>query len=135
MTVEKATEVGYDGIVLQIRGHAQGDATLTVSTPNGLTDTANVNVGKQALSLTLNSESYSMTGTGDTEDVTVTIDPADSTSDLSYFSSNEQIFTVAKDVSDKTKATLTSVGVGEATLEVQSSNGRSTDATVTVTAE
>lgn len=88
---------------------------------------------KPATAIALNSESYALVGTGDTEAVTLTITPADSTSNVSYSSSNEEIFTVAK-VSD-TSATLTSVGVGEATLTATTDNGKTATASVGVTAE
>lgn len=90
---------------------------------------------KPATAIALDSESYSMTGTGDTESVTLTITPADSTSKVTYSSSDETVFTVAVDESDQTSATLTSVGVGEGTLGVLSDNGLTAEATVTVTAE
>ena len=88
---------------------------------------------KPATAIALNSESYALVGTGDTEAVTLTITPADSTSKVSYSSSNEEVFTVAK-VSD-TSATLTSVGVGEATLTATTDNGKTATASVGVTAE
>ena len=90
---------------------------------------------KPATAIALDSESYSMTGTGDTEDVTTTLTPEDTTSKVSYASSDETVFTVAIDESDQTKATLTSVGVGEATLTASTDNGKKAEATVTVTAE
>ena len=88
-----------------------------------------------ATAIALDSESYALVGTGDTESVTLTITPADSTSKVSYSSSDETVFTVAKDASDQTKATLTSVGVGEATLTASTDNGKTATADVGVTAE
>ena len=90
---------------------------------------------KPATAIALNSESYSLTGVGDTESITATITPADSTSKVSYASSDEAVFTIAIDESDQTKATLTSVAVGEATLTVSTDNGKKAEATVTVSAE
>lgn len=90
---------------------------------------------KPATAVALDSESYSLTGVGNTKSVTATLTPADSTSKVSYASSDEAVFTIAIDESDQTKATLTSVAVGEATLTVSTNNGKKAEATVTVTAE
>ena len=74
----------------------------------------------------------SITGTAQTESLSITLTPADATSDIQFMSSNEQVFTVAK-VSN-TSATITSVGVGEANLGIVADNGVSKEITVTVTA-
>lgn len=73
----------------------------------------------------------SITGTAQTESLSITLTPADATSDIEFMSSNEQVFTVAK-VSN-TSATITSVGVGEAKLGIVADNGVSKEITVTVT--
>lgn len=74
----------------------------------------------------------SITGTAQTESLSITLTPADATSDIEFMSSNEQVFTVTK-VSN-TSATITSVGVGEANLGILADNGVSKEITVTVTA-
>ncbi len=74
----------------------------------------------------------SITGTAQTESLSITLTPADATSDIQFMSSNEQVFTVTK-VSN-TSATITSVGVGEANLGILADNGVSKEITVTVTA-
>ena len=88
-----------------------------------------------ATSIELDHIAYTITGIGQTETANVTMLPEDSTSTISYESSNEEVFTVAKDDSDQTKATLTSVGVGEAILVVRTDNGKNANANVTVSAE
>lgn len=133
--VEETTEVGYDGIVLQIIGLNNGSAELTVTTSSGLSATASVIVGVPAESISLDSETYTITGIGTTENVTATLTPEDSTSTIFYSSSNSEVFTIEKDVTDQTKATITSVGVGEATLTVATDNEKSATASVTVSAE
>lgn len=66
-----------------------------------------------------------------TASVTVTLTPNNSTSEVSYTSSNENIFTVEK-VSN-TSATLTGVSAGTAKLEIRTDNGLNADTDITVT--
>lgn len=63
-----------------------------------------------------------------TANVTVTLTPADATSELNYTSSDENIFTVSA------SGVVTGVSAGTGTLTVTTDNGLSDDATVTVTA-
>ncbi len=74
----------------------------------------------------------SMTGTGDTESISVTTTPENATSDIDYVSSDEDVFTVTKN-SNKS-ITLTSVDVGEATLTATTDTGKTDEITVTVSA-
>lgn len=64
-----------------------------------------------------------------TESVTVTLTPADATSDLYYSSSDETVFTVSS------AGVVTGVSAGSGTLTVTTDNGLSDTATVTVTAD
>ena len=66
-----------------------------------------------------------------TASVTVTLTPADATSEVSYKSSNDSVFTVEK-VSN-TSATLTGVSAGTAKLEIRTDNGLNADTDITVT--
>ena len=62
-----------------------------------------------------------------TATVTVTLTPSDATTDLTYLSGNETIFTVSP------LGVVTGVGAGSGTLTVKTDNGLSDTATVTVT--
>lgn len=63
-----------------------------------------------------------------TANVTVTLTPADATSDLTYLSGDETVFTVSP------LGVVTGVSAGTGTLTVKTDNGLSDTATVTVTA-
>ena len=62
-----------------------------------------------------------------TASVTVTLTPPDATTDLTYLSDNEKVFTVSP------LGVVTGVGAGSGTLTVKTDNGLSDTATVTVT--
>lgn len=62
-----------------------------------------------------------------TASVTVTLTPPDATTDLTYLSDNETVFTVSP------LGVVTGVGAGTGTLTVKTDNGLSDTATVTVT--
>lgn len=62
-----------------------------------------------------------------TANVTVTLTPPDATTDLTYLSDNETVFTVSP------LGVVTGVGAGTGTLTVKTDNGLSDTATVTVT--
>ena len=62
-----------------------------------------------------------------TATVTVTLTPPDATTDLTYLSDNETVFTVSP------LGVVTGVGAGDGTLTVKTDNGLSDTATVTVT--
>ena len=64
---------------------------------------------------------------GATATVTVTLTPTDATTDLTYLSDNETVFTVSP------LGVVTGVGAGNGTLTVKTDNGLSDTATVTVT--
>ena len=63
-----------------------------------------------------------------TANVTVTLTPADATSELTFISGDETVFTVS------TTGVVTGVSAGTGTLTVETDNGLSDTATVTVTA-
>ena len=67
--------------------------------------------------------------------VTFTLTPADATSDLSYSSSDESVFTVEADSTNKNKCTITGVEAGTASLTCLADNGVKKTVEVTVTAE
>ena len=64
-----------------------------------------------------------------TANVTVTLTPADATSDLTFISGDEKVFTVSS------TGVVTGVSAGTGTLTVKTDNGLSDTATVTVTNE
>lgn len=64
---------------------------------------------------------------GSTENVTVTLTPSNATSELTFISGDETIFTVSN------TGVVTGVKAGTGTLTVKTDNGLSDDATVTVT--
>ena len=66
---------------------------------------------------------------GATANVTVTLTPSDATSDLTFISGDEKIFTVSS------TGVVTGVSAGTGTLTVKTDNGLSDTATVTVTAD
>lgn len=70
-----------------------------------------------------------------TKSVTFTLTPADATSDFSYSSSDESVFTVEPDATDKNKCTITGVEAGTADLTITADNGVYKTVEVTVTAE
>lgn len=65
---------------------------------------------------------------GATANVTVTLTPTDATSDLTFISGDEKVFTVSS------TGVVTGVSAGTGTLTVKTDNGLSDTATVTVTA-
>lgn len=69
-----------------------------------------------------------------TKSVTFTLTPADATSDLSYSSSDEAVFTVEPDETDKNKCTIEGVEAGTANLTCLADNGVYKTVEVTVTA-
>lgn len=64
---------------------------------------------------------------GKTTDLTITLTPTTATSDLSFVSGNESVFTVSS------TGTITGVSAGTGTVSVNTDNGLSANATVTVT--
>ena len=64
---------------------------------------------------------------GATANVTVTLTPSDATSDLTFISGDEKVFTVSS------TGVVTGVSAGKGTLTVKTDNGLSDTATVTVT--
>ena len=66
---------------------------------------------------------------GATANVTVTLTPTDATSDLTFISGDEKVFTVSS------TGVVTGVSAGKGTLTVKTDNGLTDTATVTVTNE
>lgn len=85
---------------------------------------------KPATAIALSKESTSIEEEA-TEDITVTLTPADSTSDVEFVSSDDEVFTATK-VSNA-KVTLTGVSAGEGTLTATTDTGKSATLSVTVT--
>lgn len=70
---------------------------------------------------------------GANKDVTITLTPANATSDVEFTSSDETIFSVSK--VNNTKCNIVGVGAGSGTLTATAENGVTKTATVTVTGE
>lgn len=87
---------------------------------------------KPATAVALDSSSYSLAPDG-TETVTITVTPADATTEMTLTSSDTDVFTVSA-ISNGT-ATITGVDDGEATLTLRTDNGLVKTATVTVETE
>ena len=68
---------------------------------------------------------------GANKDVTITLTPANATSDIEFTSSDETIFSVSK--VNNTKCNIVGVGAGSGTLTATAENGVTKTATVTVT--
>lgn len=84
---------------------------------------------KPATAISLSDLSTSLVVDG-TANLTVTITPNDATTDISFYSGDETVFTVEKN--SNTSATLTGVDTGEAVLTVLSDNGLSKTKTIEV---
>lgn len=82
-------------------------------------------VPKPATAISVANASVVVDGTAS---LTVTLTPADSTSELTYSSSDEDVFTVSS------AGVVTGVSAGSGTITVRTDNGLSDDATVTVSA-
>ena len=65
------------------------------------------------------------------KDVTITLTPANATSDIEFTSSDETVFTVSK--VNNTKCNIVGVSAGNGTLTATAENGVTKTATVTVT--
>ena len=87
---------------------------------------------KPATALSMSTSNIIGATVGDTASGTVTTTPADSTSDLSYRSSNDGVATIEEGANNKAY-TITATGLGEATLSVLADNGVSKSITISVT--
>ena len=102
-----------------------GNATITVTTANGKTATCEVIVNVLASAVTLNKTELSLIK-GNTETLTATVDPEDTTDKtLTWASSAESVATV-------TDGKVTAVGAGTATITVTTANGKTATCEVTV---
>ena len=70
-----------------------------------------------------------------TKTVTFTFTPADATSETTFTSSDESVFTVEPDDDNANKCTITGVDAGTADLTITADNGVYKTVEVTVTAE
>lgn len=83
------------------------------------------------ISFSPNTVSVGLTTDDEGKNVTLTITPSGATTDIEYYTSNDEIFTVTK-VDNKTVKVIP-VAEGEGTLTAKSDNGLTSSATVTVT--
>lgn len=84
-----------------------------------------------ATNIAFASDSVDITDVGTEQAVNLTITPSTATTDVEFSSSDEAIFTVVKNANNK--CTVTSTGVGSATLTARTDNGLTDTATVNVT--
>ena len=104
-----------------------GNATITVRTSNGLTDTCNVTVVSQITSVHLNLTAITL-DEGVSQTLRATINPSDTTDakTLTWKSSNESVATVDQE------GKVTAVKNGFATITVTAVNGRRAECKITV---
>ncbi len=121
---ENVATVDENGIVTAI---GVGTATITVDYGNGITASRDVEVTEiTASSISISNVIESMLINNSVE-LGVTLNPVDSTDDVTWASSDESILTVDEN------GVVTAVGVGTATITVQTVNGISDSIEITVT--
>ena len=86
---------------------------------------------KPATAVTMSSSDITDATIGDTDTGTVTLTPADSTSNIKYVSENPNVATIEQGVTEKAY-TITAVGVGETTLKAIADNGKYDSITISV---
>ena len=89
---------------------------------------------KPATALSMSTSNIVGASVGDTTTGTVTTTPADSTSNISYSSSNEGVATIVKGDTEKAY-TITAKGLGNATLTALADTGAKAEITISVTTE
>ena len=89
-------------------------------------------VPKPATAVTMSSDDINGATVGDTANGTVTLTPADSTSELTYVSSNEGVATIEEGANNKAY-TITAKGLGTAELTALADNGKKDSITISVT--
>ena len=114
----------------KITAVSEGTATITVTTINNKTATCVVTVEKQEIpieSVTLNTEETVLRA-GNTTNLTATINPENTTMDetLTWSSDNNEVATVDQ------QGKVTAVGAGNATITVETVNGKTDTCKVTV---
>ena len=87
---------------------------------------------KPATALSMSTSNIVGATVGDTASGTVTTTPADSTSNISYISSNEGVATIVKGDTEKSY-NITAKGLGNATLTALADTGKSASITISVT--
>lgn len=84
-----------------------------------------------ATNITFNKTAPVEVETGKTSNLTLSVTPTNATTDITYTSSNEQIFTVSK--TSELQSVVTGVSEGTATLFAKSDNGLTAEVTIEVT--
>lgn len=115
-----------------VTGVAEGTATITATTSNGLTATATVTVTTEDIavtSITLN-QSTATIAAGDTATLVATLLPSNATdTNVTWTTSDSSVATVS------VTGVVTGVAKGTATVTVTTANGLSATAKITVTAK
>ncbi len=121
---ESVATVNENGLVTAV---GIGSATITVDYGNGITASRDIEVTEiTANSISINNIIESML-INDSVELGFTLNPADATDDVTWISSDENILTVDEN------GIVTAVGVGTATITVQTTNGISDSIEITVT--
>ncbi len=109
---------------LTVKKSAQGTAIITITGPNDLEETVEVNVRPAPTSISLEETSIEL-DRGDTYEIEPIV-PEDTATVFSFTSSNKTVATV------DAQGVLTAVSGGKATITVKTHNGKSAKLTVTV---
>ena len=111
------------GLVIAV---AEGNATISATTTNGLVAYCNVVVKKKVTieSITLDTNEAELV-IGNDKTLTATILPADATEDVIWSSSDEKVATVSN-------GKITAIGVGEATITVTNQDGTISDECIVI---
>ena len=88
---------------------------------------------KPATAISMSSSNIVGASVGDTSTGSVTLTPADATSDVSYKSSNDGVATIVADSSNQKAYTITAKSLGDATLTAFTDSGKETSITISVT--
>ena len=84
-----------------------------------------------ATNISFGTETVTINAVGEVEGLEITVTPTGATTDISYVSENEEVFTVSK--VNNLNSRLTATGVGNAKLNAYTDNGLSTSVNVVVT--
>ena len=119
---KKYASVDENGLVIP---KAKGTVTITVKTDNGKKDTVKIKVVDNHKPTSISLPSVSGLTVGKQDILTPDITPFDAKTVLTWESSNEKVLTVEDGV-------ITAVGVGTATITVETHNGKEASVKITV---
>ena len=115
--------VNSSGMVVTV---GEGTATITATAHNGKKDATTINVRKvSATKVSLSSGNFTLSGTGSTKTLKVTVSPSNSTDKITWKSSNTSVATV------NSSGKVTAVKNGTATITATAKSGVKTSVKVT----